>query len=347
VDGGRRRCARRGLEGPSAEETVIRAEGLCKRYGAHVVLDGLDLRIDRGERVALLGLNGAGKTTLFRCILGLTPFEGRLSVDALAAGPSAREVRRRVGYVPQRPPIFDLSLAEFVELFTAIRGAATDGAAARLEAFGLPLAARGRQPLRELSGGMLQKAFLALALGDGRSVLLLDEPTASLDPESRRDVLRAVAGADLETTVLLATHRLEEVRALAGRVLLLGGGRLLFDGPVEELEAAAADERLLWVELPGPSRVEAARALEGQAGVRRVNANGRGIEVAVASGAGLDALEALRRRGLAVTDFHSRPPELETILERLAGEAHGGPVAAGTRRAGSPRDVGAGEREEP
>ena len=100
---------------------MVRAEGLSKRYGRRTILAGLDFEIERGERIALLGTNGAGKTTLFRCLLGLVGFEGRLAVDGIQAGPGAREVRARVAYLPQLPPVFDQSLAGFVELFATLR----------------------------------------------------------------------------------------------------------------------------------------------------------------------------------------------------------------------------------
>jgi len=310
---------------------VIRARGLHKAYGDQVVVAGIDVEVPRGQRVALLGLNGAGKTTLFRCLLGLTPFRGSLTVDGLEAGPRAREVRRRVGYVPQRPPLFDLSLSEFVALVSGIRGIEPAGPLERLAAFGLSPDEAGGRPLRELSGGMLQKAFLALALGEEVSVLLLDEPTASLDPEARRDVLRAVDDAGPDTTVVLATHRLEDVRALAERVLVLGGGRFVFDGPVSELEAVAADERLVWIDIPAADRAGAARSLAGHGGVRDAHVNGKGIELSVAAGATLAVLSALETSGFPVTDFHSRPPELEAIMARLVGPSAepAGPTGAG------------------
>lgn len=214
---------------------MVEARGLIKRYGDRVVLDGIDFQIERGERVAILGTNGAGKTTLFRCLLGLVGFEGRLTVDGLEAGAAAREVRARLAYVPQQPPIFDLSVAGFLELFAGLRGIPPSDAHARLEALGLSFAEVADKPLRALSGGMLQKAYLALALAARAPVLVLDEPTASLDPASRRDFLRHLAEVDAGTTMILASHRIEEIEPLASRILVLTEGRLAFDGPVVAL----------------------------------------------------------------------------------------------------------------
>ena len=214
---------------------MITASGLGKRYGEQRVLTDLDFHIEPGERVGLLGLNGAGKTTLFRCLLALTDFEGELRVNGDAVTPGRKEIRRKIGYVPQQAPLYDMTLAEFVSFFSALRGVSTDGPAATLAELGMSLEVTGRKALNELSGGMVQKALLGLALGSGSTVLLLDEPTANLDPGARRDLFRRVREIAAETTLLFASHRLDEIELLADRVLVLHGGALAFDGTLEEL----------------------------------------------------------------------------------------------------------------
>lgn len=225
---------------------MITARSLTKRYGEHVVLDSLDMDVPRGQRVALLGLNGAGKTTLLRCLLGLSRFDGSLTLDGLAAGSGSegRSVRAQVGYVPQQPPRYDFRLSEFVEFFCRIRGCPAAGAERILEDLGLSLATDGGKKLRELSGGMLQKALLAVAMGSGAPVLLLDEPTASLDPSARRDFLNAVRTAPSDLTLLFASHRLDDVEALADRAIILEAGKFAFDGSLEELWRRTGVERL-------------------------------------------------------------------------------------------------------
>ncbi|MFQ5889553.1 MAG: ABC transporter ATP-binding protein [Gemmatimonadota bacterium] len=234
---------------------MITGRAVTKRYGDQLVLDALDFHVERGERVALLGLNGAGKTTLLRCLLGLVSFEGELTVDRLSAGAGGAEgkgVRGRIGYVPQQPPRFDLTLTEFVDLFSRLRGVPAEGPADFLERLGMPLDRTGRKLLRELSGGMLQKALLAMSLGAGVPVLLLDEPTASLDASARADFLAALREAPAESTLLFASHRVEDVQALADRVLLLEEGRLAFDGRVDEMIRRAGALRSAGGAPPGP-----------------------------------------------------------------------------------------------
>ena len=209
---------------------MIQATRLTKRYGEHIVLNGLDLQVGQGERVAILGLNGAGKTTLFRCLLGLTRFEGDLQVGGFRAGPQGREARRLVGYVPQQPPGFDLTLERFIRLFSALRGASATAVRERLDGLGLSVSEHGHKSLRDPSGGMLQKAVLGIALGAEAPVLLLDEPTANLDAGSRREFLAALGRVDPATTLLFASHRLSDVEALADRLLVLDNGAFVYDG---------------------------------------------------------------------------------------------------------------------
>jgi len=236
---------------------VIAARSLSKRFGDHVVLDGVSLTIARGERVALLGLNGAGKTTLIRCLLGLLRFEGDLTVAGHDVRRDGLLTRRRLGYVPQRAPHFEGTLSDVLEFFSKLRGLAPDDVARQLGALGLDLDAHATKPVRALSGGMLQKLLLALALAARVPVLLLDEPTANLDPQARKEFLRALAAVPRETTILLASHRLADVEAVADRVLVLHQGRLAFDGRLTDLwgQSSSVDELLEGaLGLSGPER---------------------------------------------------------------------------------------------
>ena len=300
---------------------MVRAEGLSKRYGRRTILAGLDFEIERGERIALLGTNGAGKTTLFRCLLGLVGFEGRLAVDGIQAGPDAREVRARVAYLPQLPPVFDQSLAKFVELFATLRQVPIEAVVSRLEELGVPWAEVGRRPLRALSGGMLQKGYLALALAARAPLLMLDEPTASLDPRSRRDLLFHLAGVGRDTTMILASHRLDEIEPLAERILVLADGRIAFDGTLEDLWGVSRAEVGLWVDVPGEEGVAAAAVLQSHPAVRDVRINGYGIGIAVEEAAQLDVLLHLRQRSIQVRGFRRLTPSLEEVMGRL-GNGH-------------------------
>jgi ABC-2 type transport system ATP-binding protein len=211
---------------------MIQANQLTKRYGKHTILESIDLEVGDGERVAVLGSNGAGKTTLLKCMLGLVDFEGRLTIDSLDVKSRGRAARQRLAYVPQMPPIFDLSLSAFLDLFGSIRDVDPASVASRLSDLGLALDVYGDKPMRQLSGGMLQKAYLALALAADSAVLLLDEPTAGLDPGSRQEFIEHLADVNGDRCMVLATHRLEEAESIAERLIILHRGGIVFDGPL-------------------------------------------------------------------------------------------------------------------
>jgi ABC-type multidrug transport system ATPase subunit len=297
---------------------VIRAEGLTKRFGAHLILDRLDLSVARGERVALLGLNGAGKTTLMRCLLGLIPFDGSLSIAGQDVRTNGREARARLGYVPQRAPHFDGSFAEMIEFFTRLRDIEPAAVESRLEKLGLAPAEHGEKPVRALSGGMLQKVLLALALGADVPLLLLDEPTANLDPTARREFLRALRSVNHDTTILLASHRFADVEAVADRLLVLHGGCIAFDGGVADLRDRVGDAVTLWVKVPANLRDGARRHLESLA-LPAVLSNGSAIGVRVDHAARADVLVELRKQAIPVEDFWTEAPSLQDLLEDVLG----------------------------
>jgi len=218
---------------------LLTVDGLCARRGGTDVLRGVSCAVTRGEVVALMGLSGAGKTTVLRALAGLEPFDdGRIQVDdvTLAAGRAApAAVHRKVGMVFQFHHLFEhytaienVALA-LVHVQRATRPAAEARAQALLEELGV--GARARALPRELSGGEAQRVAIARALAMDPPVLLLDEPTASLDPARRGDLARTLRGlAATGRALLLTSHDGEFVRASADRVLILANGEVVEEG---------------------------------------------------------------------------------------------------------------------
>ena len=204
----------------------IEARDLSKRFGAARALAGVSFEIESGARVALLGPNGSGKSTLNRAVLGLYRVEGELRVGGCDPFKARAELARRVAYVPQIAPQLAASVGELVATVCALR----DVAPARVEQLAceleLSLGELAPRAFRSLSGGMKQKLLVALALAAEPELLVLDEPTGSLDAASRARVLALVAAQARGATLLLCSHRLEEVRQLAGEVLVLAEGRV-------------------------------------------------------------------------------------------------------------------------
>jgi len=295
---------------------VIRARDLSRAFGAQRVLEGLDLHIQRGERAALLGRNGAGKTTLFRCLLGLIPFEGELSVAGLDVRSAGREARAAIGYVPQRAPHFDGTLRDLVRFFAGLRAMDPASVGRRMSDLGLSLEEHGDKPAVALSGGMLQKALLSLAVAEEAKVLLLDEPTANLDPHSRTDFVRSLHAIPEDTTVLLSSHRLADVRAVADRVVVLHSGRIAFDGSLDDLLDAGQAGHLLWIATR--DLAVALRLLEGDPRVQDLLPNGGRVGVRTRPRDIADLLADLRRGGLPIDGVAVESPVLEVLLEEQA-----------------------------
>jgi ABC-2 type transport system ATP-binding protein len=208
---------------------VIEVRGLRKLYGDRAALRGVDLQVRPGERVALVGPNGSGKTTLMRCLLGLVACEGTVSIvghDALRDHAAAQV---HVAYVPQRSPLLPVPVNEIVRFWEAERGGSASDLVACCTTLGLDVETVWRQRFPALSGGMQQKLLAAMALTTRCGIMLLDEPTANLDPPARAAFFERLARRDPAPTVLLSSHRLDEVRHLVERVVVLAEGAVAFD----------------------------------------------------------------------------------------------------------------------
>jgi ABC-2 type transport system ATP-binding protein len=204
---------------------VIAATDLRLAIDGRTVLDGVSFEVARGEAVALVGPNGSGKTSVLRCLLGLVPFTGRATIGRYDVVRAPVAARRLVGYVPQKVAFGDARADEVLSFVARVRGIDPRGGAELLRAVGLE--AHARERVRTFSGGMQQRLALGVALVGDPPVLLLDEPSASLDEEGQAMFHAAVAELRHRGhTLLLASHRPEEVASLTDRVLHVDRGRL-------------------------------------------------------------------------------------------------------------------------
>jgi ABC-2 type transport system ATP-binding protein len=224
---------------------VIEVRDLYKRFGKRAVLQGLSLSVRPGERVALVGPNGSGKTTLLRCLLGMVAYEGTVRIagaDPLREHVAAQE---HVVYVPQRAPALPVPVGEVVSFWAATRRKPADALVQAAGALGLDVAQVRSRRFVELSGGMQQKLLAAMALASSCDVLLLDEPTANLDPPARAAFFEALARRSPAPTILLSSHRLEELTSLVDRVIVLREGQVAFDGQLERMLETYSEARVL------------------------------------------------------------------------------------------------------
>lgn len=281
---------------------MIEVRNLTKRFGRFTAVDDLSFTVAAGEAVALWGANGAGKTTAVRCLLNLFPFGGEILVDGLDARRASKEVRRRIGFVPQELSFHDdMSVAETLIFYARLKKV-PDGYDFEPLLEQVRLTSHIEKRVGELSGGLKQRLALAAALLSDPPILVLDEPTASLDIRSREEFLLLLRTLKANgKTMIFSSHHLEEVTALADRVLLLEGGRLVVDAPPDQLERRLGWETTLHLYLPQESIAAAVERLT-ELGMP-VNLNGRGVRVQVAPGAKGKALRALHESGIEVDDF--------------------------------------------
>jgi len=227
----------------------IEARGVGKRFGHVRALRDVDFALPAGSRVALVGPNGSGKSTLNRCLMGLLACEGQARIDGRCPFRERVDVAQRMAYVPQIAPQLAAPVDEVVGAIARVRGLAREEVVRVAGQLDLDLAPIGRRPFRSLSGGTRQKLLLALAFASRASLLILDEPTGSLDARARERFFALFEGVAPETTLLLCSHRLDEIRPLVDHVLLLEDGRLAYDGPAREFLARSALATLdVWVE---------------------------------------------------------------------------------------------------
>ena len=215
---------------------IVAVQDLVKRYGAHTAVEGVSFDVDPGEVFAFLGPNGSGKTTTLKCLVGLNvPTSGKISVCGVDAVADPDEARRHISYLPQRvvfPESF--SAREILRFHARLRGL-TDGAADEALESAKFNGASGR-PVGTYSGGMVQRLGLAVAALPSAPLLLLDEPTASLDPLGVirfREFVREQRARG--TTMIFSTHLLSEAEQLADRVAVFVGGRIVACTGIDEI----------------------------------------------------------------------------------------------------------------
>ena len=308
-------------------EPVLRCEGVVRRFGERVAVDGVSFEIAPGETYGLLGPNGAGKTTTISMIAGvLAPDAGRIEVAGRPMSADAHEAKRAIGLVPQDVALYpDLSAEENLRFFGRLEGLAGSALARRigevLEVVGL--ADRASDRLEEYSGGMRRRANIAVGLLHEPQLLILDEPTVGVDPQSRNQILASVDALGASgLAVLYTTHYMEEAERLCDRIAIMDAGRLIAEGTRQELVARVGEHDQLLVTASGDlaALAERLRAAEGV-----VSADVADASVTVLARSADRALGAVVSAagevGAAITGVEVHEPDLEAVFLNLTGRA--------------------------
>ena len=312
---------------------AVRVEGLEKAYGKTRALRGVDLTAEAGSILGILGANGAGKTTTIRILATLLrPDAGRAEVAGFDVVRDPGEVRARIGLTGQYAAVDELLTGrENLDLVAALSHLGRQQRRGRvselLERF--DLAAVASRPLRTYSGGMRRRLDIAASLVAAPAVLFLDEPTTGLDPRSRQAMWGAIEELAADgTTVLLTTQYMEEAERLAGRIVVIDGGRVTASGSAGDLKAQAGGARVELTLVRGSDLDAAARAVEpvGSAPLqvdrelRRLT-----LPVAVAEQALPALVRALDVAGARLDGLSLRQPSLDDAFLALTGKASTGP----------------------
>jgi len=223
-------------ENATTESAMIEAEGLSKFYGIFTAVRNVTFTVSQGELVAFLGPNGAGKSTTMKLLTGyLAPSEGMARIAGHDMATDRLAGSERLGYLPENGPLYpDMTPASLLEFFADARGMTPSQKKNRIEAVADICALEGvmYKPISKLSKGYRQRVGMAQSLLHEPDVLIMDEPTAGLDPNQVAGVRETMRRLGEEKTILLSTHILQEVEAMASRVICINEGMLVYDGPV-------------------------------------------------------------------------------------------------------------------
>lgn len=304
---------------------IAEMKSIVKRYGATLALDHVDLELAEGEILGLLGPNGSGKTTLIYALIGLIGIDsGEINVFDRGQKEHLAEIKRRIGLVTQDITIFeDLTARENLEFFGGIYGLKGKELQARvsetLELVGLSEHA-GKLPTK-FSGGMKRRLNIACALTHKPEFLVMDEPTVGIDPQSRSHILETVRELNRQgTTILYTTHYIEEVQAIASRVVILDEGHVIAAGTIDELVGKIQHEEKIMLEVAEPTEalLERLRKIDG---VKQVSLQGSQIHIISRAGSGnLDRALTVAREAGGLLSISTEKPSLEDVFLTLTGK---------------------------
>jgi ABC-2 type transport system ATP-binding protein len=299
----------------SDSDLVIRARGLSKRFGKLTAVDHLDLSVPRAEVFGFLGPNGCGKSTTIRMLCGLLqPSEGEVEVLGCQIPRDAEELKRRIGYMTQKFSLYeDLTVQENLEFLAAVQGIGRRETRQRIDELleRYWLTDRRKQLAGTMSGGQKQRLALAGAVLHKPDLLLLDEPTSAVDPQSRREFWDSLFElAEEGTTLLVSTHYMDEAERCT-RLGILDAGRLVADGSPRELMDALPGHPLL-IECAQPRAAQ--RALQGHREVLASAQIGATLRVLCASENARDDIAATLRRAGVEAELRDGEANLEDVF---------------------------------
>ncbi|MDN7228798.1 ABC transporter ATP-binding protein [Planococcus sp. N064] len=305
---------------------MLETEELKKVFKGKVAVEGADLYLDKGEAVGLLGPNGAGKSTTISMISTLLkPTSGDVRLNGKSVIQNPSEMRRVLGVVPQEIALYpELTAYENLKFFGRIyglSGKALEAAIQRsLDLVGL--AERQKEVVKTYSGGMKRRINIAAAMMHEPEIIIMDEPTVGIDPQSRSHILEMVRRLNREKglTVLYTSHYMEEVERLCDRVYIMDHGKIIASGTKEELKNILSNEETIWIELNRPNEAFF-QELQSFEGVRKAFETEQGIKLILPKGSRVlgGIFQASERHRVQIININVQTPSLEDVFLHLTG----------------------------
>ncbi len=308
---------------------MIEVRELSKHYGDVVAVENISFRAEQGVILGFLGPNGAGKTTTMRMLTCyLPPSQGEAKVAGFDVFEESREVRKRIGYLPEQPPVYhDMTVKAYLRFVAKIKGVSSSALNGRLDETmeKTGIAHHQHTVIGHLSKGYRQRVGLAQALIHEPEVLILDEPTVGLDPRQIIEIREMIKGLGGDHTVILSTHILSEVSMTCGQLVIINNGRIAGEGTPESLMAQLKEGEVLRAHIDGPGQEvqNMLRQLEGVLDVAQEPGSDEGVYL-VTSSPGQDVRDILTRQvvdsGFSLRELRTLDITLEDIFLSLTSE---------------------------
>jgi len=307
---------------------MIEATNLTKRYGPYTAVSGISFKVEKGEIVGFLGPNGAGKTTTMRLLTGfMVPTEGQAIVAGIDVAKHPVEAKRRIGYLPENPPVYlEMPVRGYLRFVAQIKEIPPGDRESRIDdAMGrVGITSVADKLIGRLSKGYRQRVGLAQAIVHNPDVVILDEPTIGLDPNQIKEIRKLIHDLAGEHTVMLSTHILAEVEMTCSRVIIIDKGKVVAQGSPEELSSKVRGGGEVFVVVRGATgeAEEALSSVKGVESVRKEGTFGRGSQAFVVTAAGREDLrenlaKSVVKAGLGLVELRAARLGLEEVFSEL------------------------------
>ncbi len=302
---------------------MIEVNGLTKRYGHLLAVNHISFEAREGEVIGLLGPNGAGKTTTMRMLTGfMPPTEGSAKIAGFDVFTDSLEVRKRVGYLPERVPVYpDMTVSAYVAFWAQLRGIRIPQKRVEAVLDQVNLLDRRSTVIRNLSKGMRQRLGLAQALVHDPPVIILDEPTIGIDPQQVIEVRQSVRQLGQKHTVLFSTHILSEAEQVCDRVVIIDRGQIVAQGTPASLRQQLQHGSSLYLQVTGANEATLRKLLDTLPGVQKIERQGEGFVIQTRTNADLrgDIAQKVIQGGYRLLELRPVAMTLEDIFLDIVG----------------------------